>query len=53
MIIKATASALALILTPVISLAHGDSARGDQPQSCPGGTVWDVVQQTCVKLVNS
>lgn len=52
MIIRTTLAALALTLVPAMSMAIGCSARGNQAQSCASGTVWDVVQQTCVKQVS-
>ena len=51
MIIKASVVALTLTLIPAVSFALGCSARGHQAQSCAAGTVWDNVQQSCVKQV--
>lgn len=54
MTIKTAMAALALTLIPTMSLAfHGCSARGNQPQSCPAGSTWDVAQQTCIHPTNS
>lgn len=51
MTVKTTFAALALILVPTLSLAFGCSGRGNHAQSCAPGTVWDSVQQSCVKAV--
>jgi len=51
MMIKTFLSAAALVALPAVASAC--PAHTNQAQSCAPGMVWDSVQQSCVKQVNS